>query len=170
MEEITNICFDSCSLINLLNCNKLNEVLNIPNYVFYLGHSAYDELCKVDDQCLKINKLLDSGSLLLYKDDIDVLRLEELFNLYGLGDGETEAILICSKENFKICCDDRLARKMSVEEIGNGNVMGSLRLLKFAVIHNIIECTDAFASYIDMIYKGGFLPKNIGNHFFCIDE
>lgn len=58
---------------------------------------------------------------------------------------------------------------MSVKEIGNNNVIGSLRLLKLTVIHNIIECTDAFSSYIDMIYKGGFLPRNIENHFFCVD-
>lgn len=94
MEETTNICFDSCSIINLINCNRLNEVLNIPNFEFYLGQSVYDELCKVEDQCMKIDTLLNNGSLRLYQGDVDVLKLEELFNLYGLGDGETEAIYI----------------------------------------------------------------------------
>lgn len=170
MERVTNICLDSCSLINLINCDRLSDVLSIPHNTFYITPSVYDEISKINDQKLIIDNLIKGNTLKLYSNNLNINLLQELFKKYNLGDGETESLLMCKKESYKLCCDDRRARKMAEAEIGKHKVMGSLRLLKKCVNNGIILCKDAFASYIEMIYHGGFLPKNIDDHFFCKDS
>lgn len=163
----TNLILDACSVINLINCNQLGNCSNIPYFIFYIGYSAYDEVCKIESQKVVLDGLIDQGTIVLFEKDIKIETLSELYKKYDLGDGETEAITIAMHNEMMVCCDDRKARNAAAKEIGGTKVVGSLTLLKNAVDVSIIKCTKAFDSYVDMKDKGGFLPNSIDNHFFC---
>lgn len=164
-----NISLDSCSIINLINCNQLENILNIPNHKFYISNSVLKELYEVESQKTLLERYLSSELISIYEYEVEIDIYQRLFSEYDLGDGEIEALAICimGGNSFKMCCDDKKARLMSSKEIGSDNVIGSLTLLKRCVDASIIKCSDAFVSYIEMIAHGGFLPKNIRNHFFC---
>ena len=163
----TNLILDACSVINLINCNQLENCSNIPNLTFYIGYSAYDEVCKIESQKAVLDDLIGQGTIILFENDIEIDTLSELYKKYTLGDGETEAIAIAMHNYMMVCCDDRKARNAAAKELGRNEVVGSLTLLKNAVNASIIKCTNAFDSYVDMKDKGGFLPNSIDNHFFC---
>lgn len=167
METVRKICLDACSVINLVNCNNFRSVLSLENTTFFMGPSVYDEVIKVPEQKEIINTLISDGLIEIYEGEINVELVDSFFETYQLGDGETETVAICNQNGYSMCCDDRLARAMAETIIGEEKTMGSLRLLKFAVQAGTILCTDAFIAYQVMITEGGFLPKNINNHFFC---
>ena len=101
--KIIDISFDSCSVINLINCKQLENVFKIPNYNFHIGLSVYDELCKVGVQAEILNDSIKKGALTLFKSDVDLELVEKLYSQYNLGDGETEALAICIENSFKMC-------------------------------------------------------------------
>ncbi|HRI35155.1 MAG TPA: hypothetical protein PLD02_15505 [Saprospiraceae bacterium] len=127
----------------------------------------YKEVSRVQSQKNKIDDFIESGKIITLDKDLDIHLLSRLYDEYKLGDGETESICICIEESFLICCDDKKARIAAEKELTKPNVMGSLRLLKMAVIDNIIRCNDAESSYSEMLLKGGFLPKDIQHSYFC---
>lgn len=167
MARSTHIVFDTCSLINLMNGERLQSVLNIPYIQYYLGPAVYKEVSKIQTQKDKIDDFIESTKIIKWNKDIDINLISRLYDDYKLGDGETESLCICIEESFLICCDDRKARVASEKELTKPNVIGSLRLLKMAVIENVIKCNDAESSYFTMLLKGGFLPKDIQHNFFC---
>ncbi|MAT90910.1 MAG: hypothetical protein CMC35_09480 [Flavobacteriaceae bacterium] len=167
LEENKHICLDSCSIINLINGGYLEEVLLIPNYVFVIGPSVYDEVSKILSQKEIVDHFISMGKLHEFSDDIDIEMMDSLFSQYNLGDGETESVTMSIENNFEICVDDKSARRMAEENIGAEKTMGSLRLLKFTVEKSLIECFEAFRAYELMINEGGFLPKGIPRNYFC---
>ena len=158
---------DACSVINLINCNNLHSVLSLENTTFFIGPAVYDEVVKLPEQEVIINTFISKGVIEIYDGEINIDLVDSFFETYQLGDGETETVAICVQNGFTMCCDDRLARAMAETVIGEDKTMGSLRLLKFTVQAGILLCKDAFVAYRLMISEGGFLPKNISNHFFC---
>ncbi|WP_417372263.1 hypothetical protein [Gelidibacter japonicus] len=150
-----------------MNSDRLSDVLSLRNTNFIITPAVYDEVSKVPEQLIKLDKYIATGQILHYQGDLNVEVLDQLFETYDLGDGETEAVLLSQERGYQICCDDKRARGMAEYEVGESRVMGSLRLLKFVVAEEIIECTDAYSAYRIMIQKGGFLPNAIKNHFFC---
>jgi predicted nucleic acid-binding protein len=165
-ESKTIVC-DTCSLVNLLNGKKLAFVLNIPGTIFLIGPLVYREVCKVEGQKKIIDDLLACGKLKMWVEEINIELLSKLYSLYSLGDGETECIAICIENNVEMCSDDRKARMAGENELMKEKVMGSLRLLKMAVGADLIKCSDAKIAYHEMRAKGGFLPKNVENAYFC---
>lgn len=150
-----------------MNCDRLDTVLNLANTKYYISQAVYYEVAKITSQKTEVDKFTANGKLIVWTQNISVGLLSHLFDTYGLGDGETESTAICVETGFLLCCDDRKARTAAQKEITDARLKGSLRLLKHAVIENIIKCTDAQVSYIEMVVKGGFLPKNVENDYFC---
>jgi len=167
LTDLKEIVLDACSLINLMNSDRLETVLNLANTKYYISQAVYNEVAKITSQKTEVDKYITDGKLNVWKQNINVGLLAHLFDTYGLGDGETESTAICKENNFLLCCDDKKARTAAQKEITDAHLMGSLRLLKHAVIENIIKCTEAQVSYIEMVVKGGFLPKNVENDYFC---
>ena len=160
------ILFDACSVINLVNGNQFNSVLSLAGYDFFIGPAVYNEVAEVEYQKKIIDDFIASGKIQLWEEEIGINLLSRLYSKYGLGDGETESITICIGSNLLFCCDDNKARNAGKVEFGETRVMGSLRLLKLAVSENIIKCNDAEFSYLEMKFKGGWLPK-IDHAYFC---
>lgn len=167
MVKPENIILDACSIINLINGDQIINALNLTGTKFFIGQAVYNELAKVHTQKVIIDTLINEGILIMLDVDIDVDLLISLYKEYNLGDGETESMVLCKQLGFALCCDDRKARKASNDVIGEKSVMGSLRLMKFAVIEELIVCTDAELSLVKMKLEGGFLP-NVGHGYFCV--
>jgi predicted nucleic acid-binding protein len=167
MDKTINIVFDSCSLINLINGNQLGAVLKLPGFSFYVGPAVYNEVSKKQSQKEIIDKAIEDQSIFLWKKEINLEFVGRLFLTYNLGDGETESIAMCHEDMLYICCDDRQARSAAAKELTESMVMGSLRLLKMTVEQDIIKCTEAKFCYLEMMLKGGFLPKKIEDNYFC---
>lgn len=168
MTNTIDIALDTCSLVNLMNGNQLDAVLSISNKSFVISPSVYKETTKIPTQKEVIDEYLASGQLRISESELDVSLLSNLYENYNLGDGETESIAICKNNpSTLLCCDDKKARTAAGKEMDSTNIIGSLRLLKIAVGEEIIKCTDAQISYLEMKFKGGFLPKGIDNHYFC---
>ncbi|MGE0567308.1 MAG: hypothetical protein AB7O73_05110, partial [Bacteroidia bacterium] len=150
-----------------MNSDSHETVLNLVNTTINISQAVYKEIAKIESQKIEVDKQVSAAKLGIWKQNINVGLLSHLFDTYSLGDGETESTAICIENSFSLCCDDKKARSAAQKEITDARLMGSLRLLKHAVIENIIKCTDAQISYIEMKVKGGFLPKNVENNYFC---
>lgn len=169
MNKQSVIVFDSCSLINLINGNQLDAILLLPGFTFIIGELVYAEVSKIPFQKIIVDKKIASNEIHLFAGELPLDLLSNLFAKFCLGDGETECICISSVYGYRICSDDNKARKAIISEVGLDNLMGSLRLLKMAVSHNVIICRDAKFSYLEMKLKGAYLPNNIEDSYFCND-
>jgi predicted nucleic acid-binding protein len=150
-----------------MNSDRLESVLNVKYLRLYIGQAVLREAAKIVSQKEIIDYFTSSGKLIIWSNNISVSLVTRLIAVYGLGDGETESIAICIENGFSLCCDDKKARSAAQNEITGNLVMGSLRLLKLAVSEKVIKCTEAQISYLEMVIKGGFLPKNIAEDYFC---
>lgn len=122
------------------------------------------------DCAAEIIDLQTTGRILFVPDEeISPDRFLELVTDHDIGDGELESIVVCENTNRAFCTDDAAARRLATNLLGPPNVMGSLRLLKFAVAASLLTCTDAFASYSQMRDSGGFLP-DLTDDFFCVGD
>ena len=161
------IVIDTCSIVNLINSNLAHEVLGDENYTFIVGPIVRLELSKEARQLPEIARLENEGLLKYYEKPIDITLFSLLIYEFGLGDGETECITIASLEQFKMCSDDRRAKKAAEKKIGQASCYGSIAALKKAVENNKLICSVANAGYVEMKNKGGFLPSNIDHTYFC---
>lgn len=150
-----------------MNGNQLDSILSISEIKYFIGPAVYGEVSKLESQKQFIDNAIAEGKLIKWKGDIDLDLLNTLYEEYGLGDGETESIAIGISTAYSLCCDDKKARIAANNELNQSHVIGSLGMLKMAVMDNIIKCTDATLSYLEMILKGGFLPKNLDGNYFC---
>ena len=153
-----NVVMDACSIINLHNGGVLRCICRIPDIHIQVGPIAGGE-CS-EGCALAIASLHSDGDLeYLEGNDLEIDEFLAFVDGNKLGDGESECILLASlDEESSICCDDRRGRNKGIELIGEERVLGSLRLLKFAVHHNILNSTEAFEAYELMRDAGGFLP------------
>ena len=153
-----NVIMDACSIINLHNGGVLHCVCCIPNVRIQVGPIVGGE-CS-EDCALAIASLHSDGNLTYLEDNqLEIDDFLAFVDLNKLGAGESECILIAFFDGQSaICCDDRKGRAIATELIGEERVMGSLRLLKIAVQHDILSSDQAFEAYELMCASGGFLP------------
>lgn len=149
---------DACSIINLHNGGVLRCICSIPDVHIQVGPIVGGE-CS-EDCALAIASLHSDGGLEYLEDnDLEIDQFLDFVDQNRLGDGESECILLaCLNEESSICCDDRRGRTKAIELIGEERVLGSLRLLKIAVQHNLFDSSEAFEAYELMREAGGFLP------------
>ncbi|MBI4650149.1 DUF3368 domain-containing protein [Candidatus Desantisbacteria bacterium] len=93
--------------------------------------------------------------------------MQSLHNNYGLGKGETSAIVLAKelKADF-IFIDDRPARKFAINFFHNELtiVSGTIGILRFATLKGLIT-KNQFKSKIDFLKENGFyLKDNVYQH------
>jgi predicted nucleic acid-binding protein len=152
------ISIDASSWINLSNAAALDTVLQIPEHEFLFSPLVASEChaaCVV-----KIIELSQTCAVVRITDQqVDANLFLDLIATHELGDGETECLAICiARPDAVFCCDDRKARQVAEALLGADRVIGSLRLLKWAVEAALISSGDAFVLYTAMKAAGGFLP------------
>jgi hypothetical protein len=91
-------------------------------------------------------------------DDISAEIFLGLLEAHDLGEGETECLTLSLRHPYVFCCNDIKARHIGEELLGEGRVVGSLRLLKWCVVQELANAEMAFNFYEAMRNAGGFLP------------
>ena len=159
---------DASSIINLCNAGVLENVCQIESSDFLFTPWVDDEC---DERCTdQLQGARQAGNLSILPDDeIDAELFLNLIEQIQLGNGETETIAAAVGNNSIVCTDDRKARIAASNILGAGRVIGSLRLLRWAVEHKLMVCTQAFEAFQVMRDRGGFLPDT-DQAFFCLDE
>ena len=153
-----NLGFDACSLLNLHHGQVLEKLASTKSYQGCIGPLVRDECTSM---LSKIADLVASGSLLALEDvTLSPVQFGSLLATHGLGVGETECLAHAHEmPELVISCDDGRARKVLRSELGSHRVTGTLGLVVQAVRDGLLSLEEAFASYTQMIAKGGFLPQ-----------
>jgi predicted nucleic acid-binding protein len=150
------IIFDACALFNLVHGEVFGVIVGMLDPPPCFGPQVRGEcrsIASVLDQALRESRveLLDDGVL-------PASRFFELLEKYELGAGETECLAFASMQPLLVCSDDRRARNMAVQELGEGRVIGTLGLLIRATELSVLAPDAAIAAYELMRRLGGFLP------------
>lgn len=159
---------DSSSVINLFNAGVLALLCQLDDHDFFVPPMVVGEC---HGECaVELVTLRDDGCLTFINDDVvEGDQYLALLNAHRLGAGETECMAVAAAEDYNVCCDDRRAREATASLIGEGRVIGSLRLLKWCVESLVIDCGVAFHAFETMRQRGGFLPET-PQSFFCSDD
>ena len=158
---------DSSSVINLFNAGVLALLCQLEDHDFFVPPMVVGE-CS-GDCAVELVTLRDDGCLTFINDDaVDADQYLALLEEHRLGAGETECMAVAATEDFDVCCDDRKARQAATGFLGEGRVMGTLRLLQLCVEELVIDCAAAFDAFTTMKEKGGFLPEK-QQDFFCAE-
>ena len=163
-----NIVLDACSIINLVNGNCIDKVLQL-DYAFYIGDMLLEQEILSVEQKIILEMLIQNRHLQILSSNVSISNFIEFTKKHDLGLGESECLLLCKNLGYTICTDDKKARICSGNELGKEKVVGSLYLLKASVKATLINCGDAIDYYKLMRFKGGFLPKNLDQNYFCKD-
>lgn len=92
-------------------------------------------------------------------------RFLTLLDEHELGEGETECLALLLDGGYVFCCDDGKARRVAAVLTDESRVVGSLRLLKWAVKAELCTTEPAFAYYQVMKDAGGILPEILPDWF-----
>jgi predicted nucleic acid-binding protein len=154
-----NVVLDACTLINLINGEVLQKIILLPRFIFNVSDNLLDQEILDQAQKLYIEVLLNDGHLKLLESNVTLSEFTNLKNEYDLGDGETECLALCKKNNLHFASDDFKARKCGVKELGEQRVVGSLFFLRESVANQVLTCDEAKNGFALMKSKGGYLPK-----------
>jgi predicted nucleic acid-binding protein len=152
-----DLIIDASSVINLHNAKALALVTGLNDRVVWLSPLVVGEC---EPTCAaEILRLQQEGRIkFVDPDDISAETFLDLLETYQLGEGETECLALCSVHPYILCCDDQRARHVATQLHGPERVVGSLRLLKWAVLEGLISADDAYSRHSAMKDAGGFLP------------
>lgn len=162
-----DIVLDSSAIINLINGGCIDKIISCSSHNYYVGDLITDNEILDPVQKLVLESLIEKGQIILLASTISASTVMQLQIKHGLGLGETECMAICTSTGFSICTDDRKARKCSKKEIDEKKVIGSLYLLRDAVLSGILCCDEVLNAYLQMKIKGGFLPSGLTSDYFC---
>ena len=160
-----NVILDASSVINLDNVSALDAACRLVRCRFWLTPLVVGE-CQ-PSSAAKLLELKTAGALGFVDDTaIPTELFLSLLAEYDLGEGETEALSVCHVLGYDLCCDDKRARRLANEILGDQRVIGSLRVLRWCVEEAFLDCTSAFQLFQGMRAAGGFLPR-VSRPFFC---
>ena len=156
---------DSSVVINLSNGDALSLLRSLPRRRFWVTQAVVDECWPTCGEDLATEIAMRRLSVV---DDahIDAARFLDLLDAHSLGRGETESIVACERLGFTLCCDDKRARSLGNDVLGNGRVAGMIAVLRWCVADAIVSAETAHAIYQKMQAKGGFLP-DVAQTDFC---
>lgn len=148
---------DASTLLNLANGEVLSKVLRLPGATFQVSAVVRDESRTIAQA---IDAAVEAGRLALVDDKlISVARFLRAKAEWGLDNGETECILAAAELGCSVACDDKAARKVISNALGEARLTGSIGLLREAVKAGLLTQAEAFAAYRLMRERGGFLPE-----------
>lgn len=159
-----DIATDASSIINLSNGGVLDTVAQLRHCDICISPLVAGEC---DPSCAaNIKAFSDNGWIeLLNSSQIPAQLYLDFLQNYELGEGETECIALCCVTQYHFCCDDNRARRVAREHIGEGRILGSLRLVRWSVVERLLSPAEAFAAYQRMKSAGGFLPEVTPEYF-----
>lgn len=155
-----NSQLDACTIVFLTNGEVLDTILKLAGRTWLVGQIVSDE-CRHKGQVIpKLQQAIDDGRItVLDGSDINAADFLNLLDKYKLGDGETECLTYAISNGHIICTDDKKARNIITNLLGQDKVIGSLGLLKEAVQESLLTSVEAMQVYHLMIARGAFLPS-----------
>ncbi|MBN8747173.1 MAG: hypothetical protein J0I65_06650 [Variovorax sp.] len=151
------VVLDASTLINLVNGEVLAAALSLPGHDFQVSGVVRQESKTV---AAALEAAVDSGALAWVDDSmISANQFSEAKADWQLDDGETECILAGHALGCVVASDDLAARKVVISKLGGGRLLGSIGLLRLAILEELLEPEEAFAAYKLMVARGGFLPE-----------
>ncbi|OFW00187.1 MAG: hypothetical protein A3G20_04455 [Acidobacteria bacterium RIFCSPLOWO2_12_FULL_59_11] len=152
-----NYIFDACALINLANGGVLPLVLAIPANFYFIGPMVREESGALEAD---IQEAIRAGMLqILDASTVSAKLYLDLLAKHGLGEGETECLTVAMTDDFVVISDDRRAREVIREALGDGKLTGSIGLLRKAIAHSLLDRPAAYKAYQLMRATGAFLPS-----------
>jgi predicted nucleic acid-binding protein len=141
-------------------------VLDLPGKTWFIGPLVLGE-CEQDGAIpAELQRTIDNKKIALLDDsNISGTTFLHFLQVYDLGEGETECLAFGKTSDFVVCCDDRRARRMIAQELGEHRVTGSLGLMQETVKRGMLSVAEAMAAYHRMKAAGAFLP-NVEPDFF----
>ena len=124
---------------------------------FFIGENLLEQEI-LGDQKIVVEALVDKGLLKVLTSSLGIKEYMLLKAKYGLGDGETEGILLCKEHGYYLITDDNKARKHAATELGTIMVRGTLFLLKKCVLAGKMTEELAYETLELMKTCGAFLP------------
>jgi predicted nucleic acid-binding protein len=158
LRGLVDLITDASSIINLANAGALDAVAALSDWTICISPLVISEC---EPTCAAELLRLQQDGLIKFVDpqDISSERFLTLLVEHDLGEGETECLALLQTKHYVLCCDDDKARRVGIALVGADRVVGSLRLLKWAVADGICTSDDAFDYYERMKAAGGFLPE-----------
>ena len=148
--------FDASCIINLLNGDSLGAVLSLSEYTFLIGPIVKSE-CIINQN--EITNFINKNMLTeINADEISGGVFLHLLQQHKLGEGETECLAYCLSSDTLMACDDKRARRIGKQELGEQKVIGTLALLKTCVQYRLLTDTEALRKVEQMKSRGAFLP------------
>jgi predicted nucleic acid-binding protein len=148
---------DASSIINLSNSGALSIVTALPNVVICVSPLVVGE-CEPTCAAELLAHQEQGAIRFVDPNEISSERFLALLDEHELGEGETECLALLLDGDYIFCCDDGKARRVGVSLSEEGKVIGSIRLLKWAVEAGLCSAVQAFEFYQVMKDGGGFLP------------
>lgn len=164
LRRVVDIIIDASSIINLDNCGALPLVCRIQGRRIWISPIVIGE-CRLTCAASLLKLVQDGQFSLVDEARIPADTFLELLVRFDLGEGETECLTVCHIGDFAFCCDDARARRAGAELFGSHHVIGSLRLLRWAVKDGLLPPEEAFDAYTRMKRTGGFLPAITPEYF-----
>ena len=158
---------DASAIVNLNNAGVLELLGALEEHTFWVTPMVVDE-CQPSCAVTLAAELETNGIRALGVDELSTARFLDLLDTYSLGNGETESILACEAKGYGLCCDDKRARRLGRELLGDQYVVGTMRILRWGVLGNNIDCRTAFNLFLTMKGCGGFLPNSTAQGDFCM--
>lgn len=151
------VVLDASTLINLVNGEALVAVASLPGRHFQVSAVVRGE-SKTVAQAL--DAAVDAGALGWVDDTkITASQFAAAKADWQLDDGETECILAAEALGCAVASDDLAARKVVTARMGTDRLLGSIGLLRLAILAGTMSPDQAFSSYRLMLARGGFLPE-----------
>jgi predicted nucleic acid-binding protein len=160
-----DLIIDASGVINLLGGGIAEACLQFIEPASQVTPVVERECNKKEATALAFRNLLDAGLLGRHLDEISAEELAAFIEDNDLGAGESEAILACEQVGKDLWCDDRRARNVARERLGDQRVTGTLGVLLELVRLQDLAPEVAHVSYEAMIAAGGFLPARTLDEF-----
>jgi predicted nucleic acid-binding protein len=157
VRDVVDLITDASSIINLANAAALDIVTALPDVVICVSPLVVGEC---EPTCAaELLAHQEQGTIrFVDPDEISSERFLALLDEHELGEGETECLALLLDGGYVFCCDDGKARTTGIALTDEGQVVGSIRLLKWAVEAGLCTPEQAFEYYQRMKDAGGFLP------------
>lgn len=155
--DVVDLITDASSIINLSNAGALGLVTAIPGVTICVSPLVVGE-CEPTCAAELLAQQERGTVRFVDADEIPAELFLSLLDAHELGEGETECLALLLKGDYSFCCDDGKARSVGISLKGEAHVLGSIRLLKWAVVTGLCAPEEAFQYYQRMKDAGGFLP------------
>lgn len=132
----TSLVIDTNVLINLAACQPGKEILKIIDNRFVLSESAANEIrdgygARIEPVKSFLRDVLEEDLVRIVALSAEERRVQDriLGKYLNLDDGESATIAVAKCRNFTPIIDEKIGRRVAINEIGDGCVMTSLDVL-----------------------------------------